>query len=216
MYRYGWDERTVGLALAGVGAAHIVAMGGTGLAVKRFGERRLLVAGLAFGMTGLAMFGLAPTGSLFWLGIPLTALWSVADPASQGLASRRIGPHQQGQLQGADMCLLGVANLLGPGLFTQTFAFAIGAAKDWGLPGAPYLLAAALLVLAIALALVATRDTSVSSLPLPLRRTLPWLGAKKPYARCRSRVLCRRPCVRQNSNRPSAQSPAGTSAIPLQ
>jgi hypothetical protein len=56
-----------------------------------------------------------------------------------------------------------VANLQGPGLFTQTFAFAIGAAKDWGLPGAPYLLAVALLALAIALALVATRDASVSA-----------------------------------------------------
>jgi DHA1 family tetracycline resistance protein-like MFS transporter len=53
---------------------------------------------------------------------------------------------------------MGVANLIGPGLFTMTFAFAIGPAKDWGLPGAPYLLAAGLLAIAVAVALRATRN----------------------------------------------------------
>jgi DHA1 family tetracycline resistance protein-like MFS transporter len=43
--------------------------------------------------------------------------------------SRRIGPHQQGRLQGANAGLMGVANLIGPGLFNLTFAF--GAVKDW-------------------------------------------------------------------------------------
>jgi MFS transporter, DHA1 family, tetracycline resistance protein len=50
---------------------------------------------------------------------------------------------------------MGVANLIGPGLFTLTFAFAIGAAKD--LPGAPHLVAAMLLALAIMMALRATK-----------------------------------------------------------
>ena len=84
--------------------------------------------GLGFGVAGFAVFGLAPTGPVFWLGIPLMALWGLANPASQGLMSRRIGPHQQGQLQGANASLMGVANLIGPGLFTLTFAFAIGTA----------------------------------------------------------------------------------------
>ncbi len=159
MYRYGWNERTVGLTMAGVGVAAVVVQGGiTARAVKQFGERRTLIAGLAFGVAGFAIFGLAPTGALFWLGIPVMALWGLVNPASQGLMSRRIGPQQQGQLQGANASLMGVANLMGPGLFTLTFAFAIGTAKDWGLPGAPYLLAAGLLAAAIVVALRATRS----------------------------------------------------------
>jgi DHA1 family tetracycline resistance protein-like MFS transporter len=158
MYRFGWDERTVGLTMAGVGVAAVVVQGGViGPAVRRFGERRALVAGLGFGAAGFAVFGLAPTGPVFWLGIPLMALWGLANPASQGLMSRRIGAHQQGQLQGANASLMGVANLIGPGLFTLTFAFAIGAAKDWSLPGAPYLVAAMLLGLAILVALRTTK-----------------------------------------------------------
>jgi len=49
---------------------------------------------------------------------------------------------------------MGVANLIGPGLFTLTFAFGIGAAS---LPGAAFLVAAALLGLAIVVALRVTR-----------------------------------------------------------
>jgi DHA1 family tetracycline resistance protein-like MFS transporter len=158
MYRYGWNEQTVGFTMAGVGVAAVVVQGViTRRAVKRFGERGTLIAGLAFGVVGFAIFGLAPTGLLFWLGIPIMAVWGLVNPASQGLMSRRIGPQQQGQLQGANSSLMGIANLIGPSLFTQTFAFAIGPAKAWGLPGAPYLIAAWLLAMAIVVALRASR-----------------------------------------------------------
>jgi DHA1 family tetracycline resistance protein-like MFS transporter len=157
MYRYSWDERAVGLTLAGVGVAAIVVQGGiVAPAVKRFGERRALVVGLAFGLAGFMVFALAPTGPLFWLGIPLMALWGLANPSAQGLMSRRIGSHEQGRLQGAIASLMGVANLIGPGLFTQTFAYAIGAAGG-SVPGAPYLVAAALLGSAIVVVLRVTK-----------------------------------------------------------
>jgi DHA1 family tetracycline resistance protein-like MFS transporter len=158
MYRYGWSEMSVGLTLAGVGVAAIAVQGGViGPAVKRFGERSALITGLAFGVAGFVAFGLAPTGPLFWVGIPLLALWGLANPSSQGLMSRLIGPSEQGQLQGANASLMGIANLIGPGLFTMTFALAIGSAQAWGVPGAPFLLAATLLLLAITVAVRATK-----------------------------------------------------------
>jgi MFS transporter, DHA1 family, tetracycline resistance protein len=159
MYRYGFNESSVGFTMAGVGIAAVAVQGGiTARAVKRFGERTTLIAGLAFGVAGFAIFGLAPTGAVFWLGIPVMALWGLVNPSSAGLMSRRIDARHQGQLQGANASLLGVANLIGPELYMQTFAFAIGAAKDWGLPGAPHLLAAALLAIAIVVALRTTRS----------------------------------------------------------
>ena len=56
-----------------------------GPAVARFGERRALLVGLAFGVAGFAVFGLAATGVVFWAGIPLLALWGFA---SAGRARR--------------------------------------------------------------------------------------------------------------------------------
>ena len=74
-FRYGWNEEAVGLALAIMGACGMIVQGGV---VKRvvadFGERHTLLAGLLFGMVGFAIFGLAPVGIIFCLGIPIFSL----------------------------------------------------------------------------------------------------------------------------------------------
>ena len=157
-YRYGWDQQTVGLTLAGVGLCAMVVQGTLiGPVVARLGEGKSLIAGLLFGVAGFSVFGFATSGIAFWSGIPLMALWGLASPSMLGLMSRRVGPSEQGQLQGANSSIMGIANLLGPGLFTQAFAIAIGAGSAWHLPGAPFVLAAALLVVATIAAWVVTR-----------------------------------------------------------
>jgi DHA1 family tetracycline resistance protein-like MFS transporter len=108
--------------------------------------------GLAFGVVGFLVFAMAGTGPVFWLGIPLLALWGLESPASLSLMSRLVGGSEQGRLQGANSSVTGVANLLGPILFTQTFAFAIGTGRDGGLPGLPFLIAMLLLAAAAVVA----------------------------------------------------------------
>ena len=159
-YRYGWNETAVGLTLAGVGVCALIVQGGlVRPVVARFGERPALATGLAFGAAGFAVYGLAPTGPLFLVGVPVMSLWGLAGPATQGLMTRLVGPSQQGQLQGANSSIMGITGLIGPGLFTQTFATCIGPRASWHVPGAPFLLAALLMVVATALTLRVTRPT---------------------------------------------------------
>jgi DHA1 family tetracycline resistance protein-like MFS transporter len=66
------------------------------------------------------------------------------------------------RLQGANASVMAVAGLLAPGLFTQTFARSIAPGEGWQLPGAPFLLAAAMLVVAAALAWRVTRERAAS------------------------------------------------------
>jgi MFS transporter, DHA1 family, tetracycline resistance protein len=155
LYRYGWDERMIGLTLAGVGASSIIVQAVVvGEVTKRIGERATLMLGIAFGVAGFLVLGLARTGLVFWIGVPVMALWGMEEPASQALMSRRVTASEQGQLQGANASITGIANLFGPGLFTQIFALAI--AGGHAAPGAPFLLAGVLL---LAAALVAWRVT---------------------------------------------------------
>jgi MFS transporter, DHA1 family, tetracycline resistance protein len=152
-YRYGWDAATVGLTLAMVGVCAMVVQGlAIGPIVQRFGERGALLLGLGCGAAGFLIFGAAPTGPLFWLGIPVMAFWGVAGAATQALMTRLVAPDQQGQLQGANNSVQSVSQLVGPFLFTLTFAYFIGAQAPMKLPGAPFLLAAALLLLALLIA----------------------------------------------------------------
>ncbi len=157
-YRYGWDARTVGLTLALVGICNMIVQGGlVKLVVARFGERRALLTGLFFGAAGFVIFGIAAIGMVFWIGMPVLALMGLFGPSAQGLMTRRVGPSEQGQLQGANSSLMGITGLIGPGLFTFVFASFNGARRDWHLPGAPFLLAALLLAGAMILAWRVTR-----------------------------------------------------------
>jgi DHA1 family tetracycline resistance protein-like MFS transporter len=157
-HRYGWGDRAVGLLLAAVGVSSaLVSALLVGPVVARFGERRSLLAAQALGALGFALYGLAPTGAVFLAGVIPQALWGLRGPAMQGLMTRRVGASEQGRLQGAQASLVGIAGLLGPALFTQTFAACIGPGAPLPLPGAPFLLAAALLVASLALAWRSTR-----------------------------------------------------------
>ena len=152
-YRYGWNVKTVGLTLAFVGVCSMVVQGAAiGPIVKRFGERKALLLGFGCGAIGFFIYGAAPTGLLFCAGIPLMALWGVAGAAIQALMTQRVPPEQQGQLQGATSSVQSMSLLLGPFLFTLTFAYFIGASAPTKLPGAPFLLAGALLALALVVA----------------------------------------------------------------
>lgn len=145
--RYAWNQAEVGLVLALVGIASIIAsMLVVKPLVRRLGERRAALFGLCCGAVGFATFGLAPSGALFLIGIVFTALWGVANPAFQALMSRRIDASEQGQLQGALGSIRAVTGMLGPLVFTQVFAAAV---RHSALPpGAPFLLSACLLTVA--------------------------------------------------------------------
>jgi MFS transporter, DHA1 family, tetracycline resistance protein len=157
-FRYHWDPRAVGLTLALVGVCTAIVSGGlVGPIVKRIGERRAVLVSLVFGALAFAIFGLAPQGSLFLIGVPVMSLLGLYAPSSQALMTRRVAPSEQGQLQGAVMGLRGLSGLISPGMFTLTFATFIGPIAYLNVPGAPFLLAGLLLVAALTVAWRATR-----------------------------------------------------------
>jgi DHA1 family tetracycline resistance protein-like MFS transporter len=161
-YRYGWDTRAVGILLAGVGIASLTVQGFlVKPAVKWLKERRAMAVGLIFGAAGFAIYGLAPTGPLFWIGVPVMALWGIATPSLQTIMTRLVDATEQGRLQGALASLVGLASLIGPTVFTQTFATFIGTRADLRVPGAPFLLAAVLVLAAVGLAWRTTQPLGV-------------------------------------------------------
>jgi DHA1 family tetracycline resistance protein-like MFS transporter len=157
-YRYHWTDRTVGLSLAAVGICSAIA--GAVLvkpAVKLLGDRNALLLGLVFATAGFALFGLSRTGVVFWFGIPIMCLWGLSGPTAQSLMTQYVHADQQGQLQGAVSSIRGLAGLIGPAIFTFSFAFAIRPGVRWHIPGMPFYLAAALVFISLLLALLVTR-----------------------------------------------------------
>ena len=148
----------------------VVQGAGVGPIVKRLGERRALLLGLACGALGFFIYGAAPTGPLFWVGIPVMALWGIAGAAIQALTTQLVAPDQQGQLQGATNSVNSVAQMVGPFLFTLTFAYFISDQAPVKMPGAPFLLAAALLGLALCDRVADAGDKSSVQTELSVRK----------------------------------------------
>lgn len=145
-YRYGWGPREVSWVLAGVGVMGIIVNAVlVGRVVRRLGERRTLLFGLACGVLGFAIYGLAGTGALFLAGLPVSALWALATPSTQSLITRAVGPEVQGRIQGALMSLVSLAGIAGPLVFSHVFALFVGQDAPAEVPGAPWFLAALLL-----------------------------------------------------------------------
>jgi DHA1 family tetracycline resistance protein-like MFS transporter len=153
---FGWTEILVGSSLAFVGVIMVVSQGMlTRVVIPRLGERRT-------GLVALAAAGACFLGQGFatqaWLLYAWMLLWLVAGltmPTMNSLLSQRVPPNAQGELQGANASLMGLAAIAGPLLFPMLFGTFSAPGAPILLPGAPFVLAG-LLVLVGALQLLRT------------------------------------------------------------
>ncbi|HEX3366364.1 TCR/Tet family MFS transporter [Phenylobacterium sp.] len=153
IYRYHWSMSVLGATFLITGVMGvIVQMFLVGPAVARFGERRLVLMGCAAGALGFAWYGTASNGWMYLLGAPIFAFSGFLMPGVQGLMSQRVPPSHQGQLQGVNQSLQGIASIIGPSIFGLTFAFSVRHEASLHLPGLAIYLAGGLFVLAFLLA----------------------------------------------------------------
>ncbi len=158
-HRFGWSAFQVGALLALVGGLDMIVQGVlVGPVVKRLGDRRTMILGLAAGAVGIACMGLAPTGWLFTLAMLPNALWGLAMPTIQSLMTRRVSESEQGQLQGANMSVGSIAGVISPLFFGAVYSMSVGENPAFPHPGTAFLIAAAILAGAAIISLRAARD----------------------------------------------------------
>jgi DHA1 family tetracycline resistance protein-like MFS transporter len=182
IFRYAWNEGMVGLSLAVVGVCSVaISAGMVGPIVAKLGERRTLYIGQFFGGLGMIVAGLARTGLGYFISIPVMMIWTISGPAAQGMMTRRVSETEQGELQGAISSLRSLSVIVGPGLFTFTFAYFIDQHHGWNIPGAPWYLGAALLFIAMGMSTRVEKlpgaDASIENSPAT---TAPPLSAAAP------------------------------------
>src|SRR5881628_3259775 len=150
IYRYAWNQTTIGISLAVVGVCTAVISGGlTGRIVAWLGERRTLYIGQFFGALGMLIAGLARNGAMYVASIPVISMWNISFPAAQGIMTHHVSEREQGELQGAISSLRSIAFVIGPFLFSWTFGWFIDPKHSIQLPAAGYYLAAGLLFTAM-------------------------------------------------------------------
>ena len=148
--KYGWTEGQIGNSLAYVGLTGAFVQGYlTRSAMPRLGELRAAALGMiamACTMVGYAV--LSPSAPWLYVWITVAALSGFAGPGMQGVMTRATPADAQGELQGAVGSVTSLAMAIAPLPATQVFA---AFTDDDGVrfPGAPFVLAAVLLLLAL-------------------------------------------------------------------
>ena len=147
---FAWSNAEVGLSLAFVGVCFAVTQGWLIRYILRgLGEAGAVFWGFIASIAGLVGFGFATQGWMVYAIILFTALGAVVTPAMTALMSMRVPSNAQGELQGALASVLAVSLVISPVLMTQIFGYFTNAEAPVYLPGAPFLGAAGLIVLAL-------------------------------------------------------------------
>jgi DHA1 family tetracycline resistance protein-like MFS transporter len=164
-FRFHWTPAILGFTFMATGASMVaVQMFMVGPVVKRIGERGAVLWGATLGSLGFLLYAFASSPWIYIVAIPIFAGTGMLQPGLMGLMSRRVDPRHQGQLQGANQCLQGIAAFVGPSLFGLTFAWSIRHDASLHLPGLAILISVFLLVAAFGLALRVATPTAAPAL----------------------------------------------------
>ncbi len=161
--QFGWDPFMIGVSLATYGLFFTLTQAfAIGPIIKLVGEYRAAFWGLAIEFVACVVFGFLTSGSAAIAFTAFAALGSIAGPAMQGLMSNGTPDDQQGELQGVIASITAIGMILSPMLMTGTFSAFTRPDAPIHAPGAPFLLAAILLVACVAILVARPRESAPS------------------------------------------------------
>jgi DHA1 family tetracycline resistance protein-like MFS transporter len=152
--KFDWTLISVGTLGIFIGVVLVGIQGGLiRYTIPKFGQEKNIIAGLIFYAIGLSLIAFVSRGWMMYLYMIPYCLGGISGPALQGFATGKVAPNKQGELQGAITILNSVSVIIGPLLFSYIFFYFTKKNTDVYFPGAPYLLAAGLMIISTFMAI---------------------------------------------------------------
>jgi MFS transporter, DHA1 family, tetracycline resistance protein len=122
-FRFDWGPRENGFALFCVGLVATIVQGALlGPLLRRFGDVRLALSGLAVGAVAFLLYGLAQQGWMMYAIIFGNFLSFAVGPALQGMVSNAVDPSEQGVTMGALNSINSIMFVVAPSIGTPLLA----------------------------------------------------------------------------------------------
>jgi DHA1 family tetracycline resistance protein-like MFS transporter len=149
-FRFGWGPRENGFSLFIVGIA--AALGQTvllGFLLRKLGDVKTALAGLASSVVAYMLYGLATQGWMMYAIILANLCGFAAGPALQGIVSKAVDPRHQGITLGSLNSISSIMGVIAPLVGAPILAAVSGLSPtDWRV-GATFFVAAGAQVLAL-------------------------------------------------------------------
>ncbi|MET3126984.1 DHA1 family tetracycline resistance protein-like MFS transporter [Arcicella rosea] len=154
MKEFNWTLAEVGYSLSFVGLVVAIVQGGLNRIINpKLGDRNSVMVGLLFYAAGFALFALATKGWMMYAFMIPFGLGGIAGPALQSIISKQVPANEQGELQGGLTSLQSVTTIFGPLLASNLFAYFSADDAPIFFPGAAFMMAAFLTIIALVIAL---------------------------------------------------------------
>jgi MFS transporter, DHA1 family, tetracycline resistance protein len=147
--KFGWSPLMSGLTVSVYGILLVLAQSIlTGHAIAKFGALQTAKFSLLFAVPSYLLIAMAPTTLNMMIGVCFGAVAGMTFPALQGIMTTKVSQNEQGELQAAIVSTIGLTAIVGPVVMTQLFSHFSDATGIY-FPGAPFILAALLVLVAI-------------------------------------------------------------------
>jgi MFS transporter, DHA1 family, tetracycline resistance protein len=149
--KFDWGPLTIGATVALFGMLLAIIQGLlVGKVIARFGAVKTAVWSLMFAIPSYLVIGFAGSTAMAIVGLIIGSISGLTFPAMQSLMTEKVAEDAQGELQGAIGSVVSLTSIIGPPAMTGVFG---AYADSTGLyfPGAPYMLAAMLMTIAVAM-----------------------------------------------------------------
>jgi DHA1 family tetracycline resistance protein-like MFS transporter len=156
--KFKWTPKMIGISLAVVGVLVSLVQGVLVRFVNpKIGNEKSVYVGLGLYTIGLVLFGLASQSWMMFVFLIPYCLGGISGPGLQAIISGSVPANEQGELQGSLTSIISITSIVGPLVMSNLFAFFTGPIAPFYFPGAPFMLAALLMLLSCFFAYKALR-----------------------------------------------------------
>ena len=149
MYKFGWDEKMVGISLGIIGLLVGIVQGGLVRYINpRIGNEKSIYVGMILYTAGMFLFASATQSWMMFVFLIPYCLAGIAGPAMQSEISSKVPANEQGEIQGTMASLMSASSIIGPPLMTSVFFFFTHKGAPFQFAGAPFVLGGLLMLVA--------------------------------------------------------------------
>ena len=158
MYKFGWDEKMVGISLGVIGLLVGLVQGVLIRWINpRLGNEKSIYVGLALYTIGLFLFASATKSWMVFVFLIPYCLGGIAGPAMQAVISSKVDASEQGEIQGTLSSLMSASTIIGPPLMSSFFYYFTHSDAPFKFAGAPFILGGTLMLVSAIIAFFSFR-----------------------------------------------------------
>lgn len=165
MYQFNWDEKMVGISLGVIGLLVALVQG---VLIRylnpKLGNEKSIYIGFFLYSLGMLLFAFATESWMMFAFLIPYCLGGIAGPALQAVISNQVPSSEQGEIQGTLSSLMSASAIVGPPLMTGIFYYFTHNDAPFQFAGAPFLLAAFLMIISAFMAFYSFRRNSVKNI----------------------------------------------------